>query len=453
MEEPRKDHKDASDQKPTETFDDTQIYTNKSVKAQIPIKETHNSRNLSMNNAKANTNTTNHNKLKIRVGKIAGQTMHRRRKNSIALKKEFKLKKELLKDTHDEIDASYKPKSGENKVDLENSHTKHNRSVSEKSNQNGPLKIHKRGKSRFSSLHQSISESYSNCNFDKSQTCSLSNNLAGPGSYNLPSLLGNISMEATKKNDPVYSIGTQSKKKLLILCKDQAMAVKGSSSPGVGTYSGDLITLKGKSPNATIGRERRFLANIDRKNNNSAHCYDSLDRESIKANGNKTNGFSKELRFLADDKALKEKQLMPSCQTYNHSFYGTIQERSQKIVPHSRNDSFKQSLDKFSVKTYFKELEKGYCSKEGPGPAAYCTNLCNTLSKFQKSVDGSFPKADRGIKRYNTKKYPGPSDYDTKTAYQNLNLIRGAATIGKSRRNIDMTRMTSLHSKELCGKY
>lgn len=41
--------------------------------------------------------------------------------------------------------------------------------------------------------------------------------LAGPGSYNLPALLGSFTMEANKRNYPAFSIGTSSKDKLLIL--------------------------------------------------------------------------------------------------------------------------------------------------------------------------------------------------------------------------------------------
>ncbi|CAI2367720.1 unnamed protein product [Moneuplotes crassus] len=429
-------------------------YTHNPATPNLPIQENQNSRNHAPIKPKANTSILNRNKMKIPAGKIAMQTLHRRRKSKNLFKKEFKLKKELLKNFNAVVGGCKRKKaSGRDRQGARKSDLKHNRSVTEM-NQSSNIRLYRKTNSRFSSLHQSINETYSNRNFKKSGSGVFAHPSAGPGSYNLPGLLGSISMDANKKNHPAYSIGTQSKKKLLILCKDQAHAVKGQSSPGVGKYSGDINKIKERSPNATIGREHRFLSDKDRsKLNNSVHCYDSPDRDSIKINGNKTNGFTKETRFLEMNRSLNEKKNMPSSQSYNHSHYGSIKERSEKIVPHSRNENTNQSLDKFAIKTYFKELERGYCNKEGPGPAAYSTGARNTLSNFRKSFDGSFTKAKRNISRYRSKRSPGPSDYDTKTAYKNLNSIVGAGTIGKSRRNIDVTLMTSLHAKDFFKKY
>lgn len=59
------------------------------------------------------------------------------------------------------------------------------------------------------------------------------NEKAGPGAYDLPPLLGNQTIIDSIHNPPAYSIGTQDKKKLLALSKDQANSLKGLESPGV----------------------------------------------------------------------------------------------------------------------------------------------------------------------------------------------------------------------------
>ena len=63
-------------------------------------------------------------------------------------------------------------------------------------------------------------------------------------------------MISCKRNEPAYSIGTQSKDKLLILWKTQAEATKGVSSPGVWKYGPELLKLKMKEPSVIIGREK-----------------------------------------------------------------------------------------------------------------------------------------------------------------------------------------------------
>jgi hypothetical protein len=68
-----------------------------------------------------------------------------------------------------------------------------------------------------------------------------------------------------RNNHPAYSIGTQNKNKLLILCKAQANALKGANSPGVGKYGPEMLKLKVKAPIATIGREKRFKIEKDKE--------------------------------------------------------------------------------------------------------------------------------------------------------------------------------------------
>mmetsp|Transcript_494 Transcript_494/g.542 ORF Transcript_494/g.542 Transcript_494/m.542 type:complete len:185 (+) Transcript_494:174-728(+) len=176
-------------------------------------------------------------------------------------------------------------------------------------------------KSKFS-LRQSFNGSLKN---NKSFSAYSGSEKAGPGAYNLPSLLGHISIDANKRNYPAFSIGSQSKDQLLILCKNQAEAMKGQSSPGVCKYDGDLLTLKAKAPNATFGREKRFKLS-KKKLNNSIQYHSSIDRKGITENMNKTNGFPKSIRFLQRDKILSEKEQIPSSQNYNHSFYGSIED-------------------------------------------------------------------------------------------------------------------------------
>ena len=84
-------------------------------------------------------------------------------------------------------------------------------------------------------------------------------NRAGPGSYNLPSLLGGNIMEYGRKNNPRYSIGKADKYSIKSLDKAQRKASTGLDSPGVGRYSPDSEKVRESSPKARIGREKRFI--------------------------------------------------------------------------------------------------------------------------------------------------------------------------------------------------
>lgn len=265
---------------------------------------------------------------------------------------------------------------------------------------------------------------------------------AGPGAYNLPQLLGGFTMSADKKNSPAYSIGTQRKDQLLILSRNQAEALKGQSSPGVCKYDSELLTLKSKAPKAIIGREKRFMIEKVREKLNKSipHFYDSIDRNSIKEQGNRTNGFSKFPRFHLQNVKSEETKNTPSSHSYYADMYNTIGEKMRKIEPYSRNHAYSKSIDRFEVKNYYKELEKGYISNEGPGPAAYSTENTNHLSRFRMSFNGSFTREKRKVDRYIQKENsPGPQSYDILSAMENLEGLKGAATIGKSRKGIDFT--------------
>lgn len=82
---------------------------------------------------------------------------------------------------------------------------------------------------------------------------------AGPGSYNLPPLIGTLSVDANKINNPRYSIGKADKFAMKVMDKSQLSAAIGQHSPGVGRYSPDVNKFRTSSPSTKIGREKRFI--------------------------------------------------------------------------------------------------------------------------------------------------------------------------------------------------
>lgn len=82
---------------------------------------------------------------------------------------------------------------------------------------------------------------------------------AGPGSYNLPPLIGTLSVDANKINNPRYSIGKADKFAMKVMDKSQLSAAVGQHSPGVGRYSPDVNKFRESSPSTKIGREKRFI--------------------------------------------------------------------------------------------------------------------------------------------------------------------------------------------------
>ena len=95
---------------------------------------------------------------------------------------------------------------------------KQNRSVSEVVNESSQIyKLANSSKNKFT-LRQKIKEhSERNKKLDKSQSSYLASEIAGPGAYNLPALLGGTILDTKIRNHPAYSIGSQNKEKLLIL--------------------------------------------------------------------------------------------------------------------------------------------------------------------------------------------------------------------------------------------
>jgi hypothetical protein len=329
----------------------------------------------------------------------------------------------------------------------------HNRSMTESTGSGKAyVKLYSQTKSKF----EQKPAKNKNSKMDHYNSMYFPNDRAGPGTYNLPALLGSFTMETNKMNYPAFTIGTSSKDRLLILWKNQAIASKGKSSPGVWTYDGDNISLKEKYPIATVGRESRFLTikSEDTLNASVPHYYDSFDRNSIKQNGNKTNGFKKSIRFLERDRLLKYNEGTPSCQSYNNSNYMTINDNSLKMhkIP-KNNHATTKSMGKFEVHSYCKELVKGYLNKDTPGPAAYSNENRNNLSNYRMSFNGSFSRDKRNLDKLTDFIItPGPHEYDTISNHASFKNIRGAGTIGKGRRQIDVKLMKSDFVKELFTK-
>jgi hypothetical protein len=105
----------------------------------------------------------------------------------------------------------------------------------------------------------------------------------GPGSYNLPVLIGEITHETNKKNNPKYSIGKTNKFSMIALDKEQMKMNIGQDSPGVGRYSPDSNKLRKSSPNTKIGREKRFMELKQTKDlmKEIPHSYFKQDSESV----------------------------------------------------------------------------------------------------------------------------------------------------------------------------
>jgi hypothetical protein len=90
----------------------------------------------------------------------------------------------------------------------------HNRSMSESTGSGKAyMRLYSQSKSKFDQKHAKNK----NTKIDHYNSMYFSNERAGPGSYNLPALLGSFTMETNKKNYPAFSIGTSSKDKLLVL--------------------------------------------------------------------------------------------------------------------------------------------------------------------------------------------------------------------------------------------
>ena len=148
---------------------------------------------------------------------------------------------------------------------------------------------------------------------------------AGPGSYNLPNLFGGVISNSNLNNNPRYSIGKEDKDSIKVMDKHQQTANIGKFSPGVGRYSPDISKLKYKSPDARIGREKRFieLKHWLELKKNVPHAYinhESTDADSVSIG----KGFTKERRFLHQAKKEQETSLFPSPSHYDSHLYTVV---------------------------------------------------------------------------------------------------------------------------------
>lgn len=219
---------------------------------------------------------------------------------------------------------------------------------------------------------------------------------AGPGSYNLPPLLGGMALESHKKNGPRYSIGKADKYSMKVLDKQQRQALTGEHSPGVGRYSPDVNKFRTRSPETKIGREKRFieLKHTQTLKKDVPHAYLRQDTESVGAKDIGTK-FTQEKRFAIVAMKSRDKLMTPAPGQYNSHEHNTMSKTSLTLF-HSRTNSFdarRNLRDKFNNKQYYKELERGYGNNASPGPGAYDShNKFGSLSHVRKSNDNSFSK-------------------------------------------------------------
>ena len=115
-----------------------------------------------------------------------------------------------------------------------------------------------------------------------------------------------------------------------------------------------------------------------------------------------------------------------------------------------------KSSDKFDSKQYFKELERGYIPQDTPGPCAYDSINLTNLSKFRMSFNGSFTREKRDLNPPSKvdKKYqngPSPQSYDTQVCFQRLKSHKGAGTMGKGSKELDIRMMQPQFKKYIKG--
>lgn len=227
---------------------------------------------------------------------------------------------------------------------------------------------------------------------------------AGPGSYNLPNLFGGNISDSNLNNNPCYSIGKEDKRTIKVMDRHQRAANLGKFSPGVGRYSPDISKLKNKSPEAKIGREKRFieLKHWLELKKNVPHAYSNHETSEL-LQSTVGKGFTKEKRFLMQAKKEQETSLYPSPNHYNSNLYNTISSTqygkllSRTNSMDAKNSFADKSIEKFNKKQYYKELEKGYYHSISPGPGAYNIGgqLTKSLSYVRNSINTSFTKVSQ----------------------------------------------------------
>ncbi|CAI2368371.1 unnamed protein product [Moneuplotes crassus] len=269
---------------------------------------------------------------------------------------------------------------------------------------------------------------------------------AGPGSYDLPPLLGGFILQNNKRNNPRYTIGKASKYEIQSMTKEQLIRNPGAESPGVGSYSPDHAKVRCDSPRAKIGRERRFiqLKSTNTLKKKVPHAYLSQDMQGLgyRKNGR---GFTKEKRFILVAMKSRDSKMNPAPSHYNHHLHNTISSTFGNYKDNNRNATTKISQeDKYHNRTYFKELERCYGNDTSPGPAAYDSHKVTTsLSNMRRAHHNSFTKSGRNMmpRRKGDTNEPSPATY---RAHLIKNSIKGGS-FGTSRKGIDFTQLHAQH--------
>jgi len=175
--------------------------------------------------------------------------------------------------------------------------------------------------------------------------------------------------------------------------------MSGSHSPGVGRYNPDTQSCRKSSPNAKIGREKRFLElkTCHTLKKEVPHAYLEKDSNQV---GSKLNGrgFTKEKRFVVVSLKDRDKAFYPSPSEYNPRFHRTVSSHM-----FSKSQTLRHSVDlnkKRNPLDDSKSLKEGANHKSElilkvatPGPGTYNSHeKTKTLSHVRRCRDNSFTK-------------------------------------------------------------
>ncbi|CAI2367039.1 unnamed protein product [Moneuplotes crassus] len=259
---------------------------------------------------------------------------------------------------------------------------------------------------------------------------------AGPGSYNLPPLLGGFIHQNNKRNNPRYSIGKASKYEVQSMTKEQLQRSPGAASPGVGSYSPDHNKFRADSPRATIGRERRFIQLKSTKTlkREVPHAYIKQDKSGLGSTQGR--GFTKEKRFVVVAMKNRDKLSNPAPSHYNHHLHNTISSNFGNLRNKDRS-----ATKKYHNKPDFKKQKGCYGNESSPGPGAYDNHLqTSSLSRMRRSHHNSFTKSERNLlpSKKSMTNEPSPASYKPQSF---IGKCKGGV-IG-TRKSIDFTQLHS----------
>ncbi|CAI2377188.1 unnamed protein product [Moneuplotes crassus] len=120
-------------------------------------------------------------------------------------------------------------------------------------------------------------------------------------------------------------------------------------------------------------------------------------------------------------------ECLPSPSSYNLESYrsvaGQAKATNADYLRSMRNIS--KRYDRFSGKTYFKELDKSNC-EQGPGPCIYDSHSYNQIKLPKVKHKIGFTFADRGLKlKKEDKESPSPMKYDVKYEFKGTDHVKG----------------------------